>query len=74
MQDGGGSHRTIWVKLNTYGASRGNPGEGGCGSNFGNNYSDFLFAFASYLDLVSSIYAEAKVILIGVEHAKNLGF
>lgn len=64
---------THWVKLNIDSASKGNLGEGGAGGIIRNHNSNFLFAFATFMGIFSSIYAEAMAILIGVKHAKRLG-
>src|SRR4051812_26722975 len=55
----------LWTKLNTDGASRGNPSEAGAAGILRISNGCFLFAFSKYLGNQSSIFAEAYAILLG---------
>lgn len=50
-----------WIKLNTDGASKGNPGHSDIGGIFRNNF-DFIFAFSKYCGINTSFYAETLAI------------
>ena len=61
------------VKINIDGASKANPGEAGVGGIFRNSNGELILGFASYLDLATTNYAEAKAICLILYFAKNMG-
>ncbi|KAI3463725.1 hypothetical protein Pfo_020388 [Paulownia fortunei] len=62
-----------WVKLNTDGASRGNPGEAGIGV-LRDSQGRFIFAYYKYIGIASNVCAELHAIYIGLEYCKENGF
>nr|XP_027127799.1 uncharacterized protein LOC113743944 [Coffea arabica] len=55
------------LKLNTDGCSRGNPGRAGGGGVLRDGEGKFLFAFSTFTGSCSSIQAEARALLFGVQ-------
>lgn len=62
-----------WVKLNSDGASKGNPWESATGGILQDCNSKFLGALAEYLGIQTSMSAEANAIWLGLSLAKSLG-
>lgn len=62
-----------WVKIITDGASKGNPGMAAAGEILRNNSSNLVGAFVELLGNQTSVFSEAKSILLGLRFAKNLG-
>ena len=47
-----------WTKLNTDGASKGNPGPAGAGGIFRDNHGNPILAFQDYIGPASNTFAE----------------
>ncbi|WJX14219.1 hypothetical protein P8452_04514 [Trifolium repens] len=58
-----------WYKCNIDGASTGNPGNAACGGVFRDHASDFIYAFAEPLGIVSSFVAEISGAMRAIEIA-----
>ncbi|KAL9228579.1 hypothetical protein vseg_004142 [Gypsophila vaccaria] len=62
-----------WFLLNTDGASRGNPGLAGCGGIIRNDAENFVSAFTFSSGICTSMRAEMRALVVGLEHARSLG-
>lgn len=60
-------------KLSVDGASKGNPGEAGSRGLFQDHRGDMIIAYATYIGISSSVYAEASAICFGLKLAQELG-
>ncbi|RYR53791.1 hypothetical protein Ahy_A06g029039 [Arachis hypogaea] len=63
-----------WIKLNTDGASRGNPGQASCAGIFRNADSDWVYGYARRLTYAKAIEVEVAAIREGLEIAWKKGF
>lgn len=63
-----------WVKLNTDGLSKGNPGPAACGGVFRNCHGRFLGGFCQRIGHCNSFFAELSAIIIGIEFAYQRGW
>ncbi|KAL9241913.1 hypothetical protein vseg_015970 [Gypsophila vaccaria] len=61
-----------WFLLNTDGTSRGNPGMAGCGGLIRNDSGNFVFAYMFSCGIFTSMRAEMRALLVGLEHARSL--
>ncbi|XP_056697578.1 uncharacterized protein [Spinacia oleracea] len=66
--------REGWVKLNTDGASKGNPGRAGCGGVIRGNGGEIFDVYASNCGTCSSTKAELLGVVRGLAIAWNAGF
>ena len=64
----------LYVKLNTNGTTKGNPGPGGRGGIVRDSASKCIFAFFDCFGTVSSMVAETKALLLGLWLCKMFGF
>ena len=64
----------LWVKINTDGLTKGNPGEAACGVVFRGFNGAFKGCFAMPLGFHSSFYAEIFGIIMAIEEAANRGW
>ncbi|KAL0463265.1 UNVERIFIED_CONTAM: putative ribonuclease H protein [Sesamum latifolium] len=60
-------------KLNSDGASKGNPGQAGAGGVVRDSCSRLILGFAEGLDIQTNVYAELFAIVKGLELAKDAG-
>ncbi|KAL0303262.1 UNVERIFIED_CONTAM: putative ribonuclease H protein [Sesamum radiatum] len=63
-----------WVKLNTNGASKGNPGLAGAGGNVREYEGKVIFAFSEPIGLTNNMVAEMHVVLRGLGICLKKGF
>ncbi|KAK6138093.1 hypothetical protein DH2020_028157 [Rehmannia glutinosa] len=61
-----------WVKVNTNGASRGNPGPAGCGGVLRDSSGSIIAGFSKFINHSSNVHAELMSILFGLELAMEL--
>lgn len=66
--------RPGWVKLNTDGASKGNPGLAGCGEIIRGHRGEVLEMFAAKCEICSSTQAELWGVVRGLAVAWNAGY
>lgn len=64
--------KASWVKINTDGASKGKPRVAAADGVLRNNNRELIGAFAEHLGIHSSVFAEAKAILLRLRFAKRL--
>ncbi|KAF9590106.1 hypothetical protein IFM89_030854 [Coptis chinensis] len=62
------------TKINTYGASRGNPGNAGIGATYRNCNGDFLLVYHRHIGVSTSYCAECLAIVEGLEVAIEKGW
>lgn len=55
-----------WMKLNTDGVSKGNPGDAGCGGILRNEYGHWLRGFTYHIGSCSAYVAELWGIYVGL--------
>lgn len=63
-----------WVKVNTDGASKGNPGQAGAGGLIRGDQGALLGMFAENCGIASSTKAELLAVLQGLAYAGNKGY
>ena len=65
---------TPWLKLNTDGLAKGNPGQAACGGVFRDCYGQFRGGFFTGLGHQSAFFSELMAVIIGIELAYQLGW
>ncbi|XP_071917081.1 uncharacterized protein [Coffea arabica] len=65
---------TGWLIFNTDGCSKGNPGVGGGAGVLRDSTGLSVIAFSAYLGETTSLRAEARALLIGLQSCKHRGF
>lgn len=63
-----------WVKCNTDGAARGQPGHASCGGIFRDHRASFLGAFAEYIGISSSFHTELFAAMMAITFAYRKGW
>ncbi|KAJ0087757.1 hypothetical protein Patl1_33010 [Pistacia atlantica] len=63
-----------WIKVNTDGLSKGNPGLSACGGVFRSDSCDFLGGFAVSLGAHSAYYAELMAVFLAIHIAHSNGW
>ncbi|KAL6128419.1 hypothetical protein ACLB2K_071774 [Fragaria x ananassa] len=63
-----------WLKLNTDGFSKGNPGLAGCGGVFRDRFSCFIGGYRQGLGTQTAFFAELMAVILGVEFAFHFGW
>lgn len=63
-----------WVKCNTDGASRGNPGHASGAGIFRGSIGDFMGCFSIYLGIESSLFGETSTAILAIELASKKGW
>lgn len=63
-----------WIKVNTDGLSKGNPGLAACAGIFRNNRAEFIGGFSMPLGVRTSFYAEFMAFLVAIEIANSKGW
>lgn len=63
-----------WILLNTDGAAKGNPGPAGGGGVFRDTRGNWICGFAEGMGRCTSVRAELKAILRGLQVARDQGF
>lgn len=58
-----------WIKVNTDGLSKNNPGLSACGRIFRDHHGTFLGSFAMFIGHQSSFYAEFMAVILAIEQA-----
>ena len=60
-----------WLIMNTYGASKGNPGPAGAGGVLRGDKGEWLIGFSESLGVCSSVKAEIRTVLRGFKIAQE---
>lgn len=60
-----------WIKLNSDGASKVSPGMAGVRGVLRNS-NTFIQGYAFFIDIKSSVFAEAMAFLVGIQHASKI--
>ncbi|KAL6143356.1 hypothetical protein ACLB2K_054051 [Fragaria x ananassa] len=63
-----------WLKLNTDGFSKGNPGLAGCGGVFRDSFGRFIGGYCQGLGAQTAFFAELMAVILGVEFAFLFGW
>ncbi|KAL6214491.1 hypothetical protein ACLB2K_013925 [Fragaria x ananassa] len=63
-----------WLKLNTDGFSKGNPGLAGCGGVFRDSFGRFIGGYCQSLGAQTPFFAELMAVILGVEFAFLFGW
>ncbi|KAJ4713976.1 Ribonuclease H protein [Melia azedarach] len=63
-----------WIKVNTNGLAKGNPGPAACGGVFRNYYGDFFGGFGLALGHQSSFFSKIMAVILAIEIAYNNGW
>ncbi|XP_062020822.1 uncharacterized protein LOC133737235 [Rosa rugosa] len=63
-----------WIKLNTDGLAKGNPGPAACGGVFRDTHGHYIGGYCQGLGHKSAFYAELMGVIIGIEYAFQYGW
>lgn len=63
-----------WLKLNTDGLAKGNPGPAACGGVFRDCFGNFIAGYCQGLSHQTAFFSELMAVIIGVELAYQLGW
>ncbi|PRQ36596.1 putative ribonuclease H-like domain-containing protein [Rosa chinensis] len=63
-----------WIKLNTDGLAKGNPGPATCGGVFRDTHGHYIGGYCQGLGHKSAFYAELMGVIIGIEYAFQYGW
>ncbi|XP_024177848.1 uncharacterized protein LOC112183741 [Rosa chinensis] len=63
-----------WIKLNTDGLAKGNPGPAACGGVFRDTHGHYISGYRQGLGHKSAFYAELMGVIIGIEYAFQYGW
>ncbi|KAK3211541.1 hypothetical protein Dsin_016247 [Dipteronia sinensis] len=63
-----------WIKVNTDGSSKGNPGLGSCSSVYRDSSARFIGAFGAPLGICDSFFVKMKVALLAINFALRYGW